>query len=176
MNKTIFITGISGSGKTTTSKHFSKLGYKVIHLDEISKYYQRGKPIKNPIVKHFVMDINKYNRYPAPWEKDDYMVINSFIKFITQLDGKYVIEGIHIMMPYIDRDYLMDYNIYIMSTSSMESMMRRVKRGIKNDVSLKSKIRNIIKYDLNPMWIIDDIIFHNFKREMKRRNKKLVTL
>ena len=176
MNKTILITGLSGSGKTTLSNKFSQLGYNIIHLDEISKYYQKGRPIENDIIRHFVIDINRDINFYAIWEQDNYLIINSFIKYVTQLEGKYVIEGIHLIMPYIDRCYLLDYDIIIMNTSSREAMIRRLKRGIKNDVPLKIKIKNIIKYDLSPTWILDDIIFRKFKRYMRKRNKELVVI
>ena len=176
MNDTIFITGISGSGKSTTANKFTSLGYEVIHLDEISKYYQKGRPIKNEYIKYFIYKITGGINYHTTWERDNNLIINSFIKYITQIDGKFVVEGIHLLMPYIDREYLMNYDIYILNTPSIVSTIRRVKRGIGNDISLKSKIINIIKYDLNPVWIIDDIKFCKFKRYMKKRNKKLVVL
>lgn len=175
MNETIFITGISGSGKSTAAKKFAKLGYEIINLDEISKYYQKGRSIKNRYIKHFIELTGRIN-FHTTWETDDHLVINSFIKYITQLDGRFVIEGIHLMMPYIDRDYLFNYEIYVLEISCIKALIRRIKRGIKNDVPLRAKIKNIIKYDLNPSWIIDYIKFNNFKRYMKKRNKKLVVL
>ena len=175
MNKTIFLTGISGSGKSTIAKQFSKLGYEYISLDEITKYYQKGRSIKNEKIKRFMNYISN-NNYNTSWNKDDYLIINSFIKYITQLDGKYIIEGIHLFMPYIDRDYIINYDIYIIDISSIKALIRRIKRGYFKDVHWVIKIYNIIKYDLNPSFIIDDIKFRKFKREMKKRNKKLVVL
>ena len=168
MNKTIFITGISGSGKSTTAAKFINMGYEVINLDEISKYYQKGRSIYSKYIRDFIKYTGDIN-FHTTWEKDNYMIINSFIKWITNIDGKFVVEGVHLFMPYIDRDYLSNYKIFVMGTSSREATMRRLKRGFENDVSFGTKIKNIIKYDLNPVWIIDDIKFYNFKRYMKRK-------
>lgn len=176
MNETLFITGISGSGKSTIANTFSEYGYEIIHLDEISKYYQKGREIKNDKIRYFIKEIKKDINYHTTWERDDNNIINDFIKYITKIDGKYVVEGVHLIMPYIDREYLLDYKIYILNTPSRVATKRRLKRGFENNVSLGVKIKNIVKYDLNPVWIIDDIKFYKFKRYMKKRNKELVVL
>ena len=130
MNETIFITGLSGSGKSTISNKFSELGYEVIHLDEISKYYTKGRKIKNEKISYFIYNIINNDTIKVGFREDNNCIINSFIKYITNLDGKYAIEGIHIFMPYIDIDYIIKYNIYICDTPALKCIKRKIKRGI----------------------------------------------
>ena len=61
--KKVGITGAIGSGKTTISKEFSKLGAYHLNADnEAKEFLIRNKPIKNQIINSFGNDIlNKEN-------------------------------------------------------------------------------------------------------------------
>jgi len=176
MNKTIFITGISGCGKTTFANKFTKLGYEVIHLDEITKYYTKNRPILNEKVKYFIDILYGDLNFHIDFSNDEYLIINSFIKYITQLEGKYVIEGIQLFMDYIDIDYIMDYDIIIIKASMMSCLFRRIHRGLSKKNKLSKKIYNLIRYDLSYPAIIDIIRLSRFKHQLKNRNKKLETI
>ena len=176
MNETIFITGLSGSGKTTKSNKFIDKGYEVLHLDEIEKYYTKGRVIQNKIIYNYINHIygERIDKKPI-YNQDKWLIIDLFIKYITTLPGKYVVEGVQI---YLDADlsYLKDYKIYICDTSFFICLIRRFKRGIHKDVPLNIKICNIFKYDLALSHIIDYYKYKKFKIYFQERNKELEVL
>ncbi len=176
MNELIFITGYSGSGKTTISKNFKKMGYEIIHLDELTKYFTKERPITNPRILYFI-DVVMKNTYVdnVSYTKDPLMVHNSFIKYIATLEGKYVIEGIQLITPnYIDLEFISDYQVYVMGTSFIRSTLNRINRGVHKNIPLNKKIINILRYDLALSHLLDINNLRKFKKQLK--NKKLETI
>lgn len=162
-----FITGQSGSGKSTMGKHMQGR-CEVYDLDDViwnkesftmenfkeygdliytffntkgKKYYLTAAELKgeNPVQDGIPKPKNNWN-----YERD---LINDFVNYAiswakSHKDIKYVLEGIWIYM-YIEPSKLKDYAVYIKGTSMLTSIYRASKR----DNKFKSNI-------LHPgMWV-----------------------
>lgn len=150
-----FITGHSGSGKSTMARNMSK--------DNI-EYYELDDVLENKI--HFSMNNLKeygdliYSFFKGPGKKyyydendvkegkvksigNDYdrLVIQDFVKYAISYansykNKKYVIEGIWLYC-FIEPSILEDYAVYIKGTSNLISNIRAAKRDSKEDFSEK---------------------------------------
>lgn len=152
-----FITGHSGSGKTSMAKNMSKDNIEHYELDHVlfnkiyftmenlkeygdliysffagpgKKYYFTSEDVKNGTVKE----------YNGDYDRD---LITDFIKYsITYSKShkkkKYVIEGIWLYV-YIKPEELKDFAVYIKGTSRLISDLRAAKRDSEFDFPDKSK-------------------------------------
>lgn len=159
-----FITGFSGSGKSTMGKSMS--GDKVEHyeLDDViwnkEKFSMENfKEYGDLIYSFFAEEGSKYY-YTADDIKqgkaksigDNYEenLINDFINYSIKYakshkDTKFILEGVWLYL-FITPTKIADYAVYIKGTSALVSAYRGYKRNVKNDkangdkVGFKSKI------------------------------------
>ena len=146
-----FITGHSGSGKSTMAHNSETKNIEVDELDDVlynkpsfsmdnfkeygdliysffntmgKKYYYDNNDIKNGTVKE----------YKGNYDND---IINDFVNYSIKYakshkNKKYIIEGIELFL-FIDKNKLKDYAVYIKGTSRLISDIRAAKRDSKND-------------------------------------------
>ena len=151
-----FITGLSGSGKSTMGADIQKKGI-AIHTDLDLVFFQFDKSDEfinnyNEVYKSFFTGQGKKwhqipkeecLKDPHKYAKD---LIRDFVKFTEKYaashkNQKFVLDGTWIFA-YIYPNEIKDYAVYIKGTSAVKSMMRRFKRDIsgRKDLNLASKI------------------------------------
>ena len=153
-----FITGHSGSGKSTMANNMSGNSIEAYQLDDVlsnkisftmSNLKEYGDLIysffKGPGKKYYFTEDDVKNgivgEYKGNYEKD---LIIDFINYSinyakSHKNKKYVIEGIWLFM-YIDPEKLKDYAVYIKGTSRLISDIRAAKRDSNNDFPDKKDI------------------------------------
>ena len=131
----MFITGLSGSGKTTKAKALVKQ-YKAtyIQLDEFQCYNFIKDKKQTPMTRlvGLYLKENPYNIDPAKFTEltaEDFP--NYFCPFFdwlvdrlsTDKDNRYIIEGLHICL-YVPYDTIKEYPLYCINTSMTKSLIR----------------------------------------------------
>lgn len=140
-----FITGFSGSGKTTMSKNIDNA--EIIELDDIIANYnfsdENLKEYGDAIYKFFSTTGKKY-RIDIPEIIKNmggyfYSVTKDFCNFMmsyskSHKNTKYIVEGIE-LYTFLNPDTLpfKNYAVYIKGTSKLVSSYRATKRNVKND-------------------------------------------
>jgi len=144
-NGKLFITGYTGSGKSTISKTLSqKYNTKVIELDEYIKIdEQYVNKLKNE---------NKINKLKKYYQK----MIDQHITKLLDSDQKLIIEGIQIFM-YSNLEKLKNHSIIITGTSVLKSAIRAYKRNKNEDFSK----------EWSTLTIISDIYYNLFIRKVE---------
>lgn len=158
-----FITGFSGSGKTTMANEMEKNGIEKYELDDIvfqfnfsdenlkeyggmisSFFNSSGK-------KYRKIDGYKYFKTDEQAKQYEYNICIDFIEYskkyaASHKDRKFVIEGVEILTGYIDKfDSLKNYAIYIKGTSFLNSYIRVAKREALNEEKSFDKIKTFAK-------------------------------
>lgn len=169
-----FITGLSGSGKSTMAHKLEGNNIEAYELDDICHIWRFNDPnmlrsygdiaisFFNSIGKKYICtnreDFDK--KYPTPESKMDYTnhVIKEFIEYAinyakTHKYKKYIIEGVQIMFAYSPQD-LNAYAVCIKGTSLVNSFIRASKRDsqksnnkIENGLDFIKKITNKKKFE-----------------------------
>ena len=161
-----FITGLSGSGKSTMGRNMA--GDKIEHyeLDDVvwnkdSFTMEQFKEYGNLIYSFFNGKGKKYyystkdvkeGKVKPIGDKYEELLINDFVNYSiayakSHKDTKFVIEGVW-LYAFIEPSKLKDCAVYIKGTSSAKSGNRAVKRDIKNfgvekhDVKTKLQMMN----------------------------------
>lgn len=131
-----FITGLSGSGKSTMGRNLSSKNVEHYELDDVvnNKAFSMDnfKEYGDLIYSFFNGSGKKYynlETYPSNYMES---VIEDFIKYSIQYSKshkniKFVLDGIWVFM-YISPEELKDYAVYIKGTSGITSMIRAAKR------------------------------------------------
>ena len=148
-----FITGQSGSGKSTMAKNIANKDSKVEHyeLDDViwnkesftmENFKEYGELIYtffNTVGKKYyytIEDVKKGKHKPYEGNYDEDLIkdfIDYTIKFSkSHKNTKYVIEGIWLFL-FIEPEKLKDYAVYIKGTSALLSKYRASKRDVKKD-------------------------------------------
>ena len=158
----LFITGHSGSGKSSLAAMLSKK-YHATHIeldDFLHPWKFSDKELKEydkNIYKFFTStDIGKEYRESKDKPKNVSILMPEFIKWIVKQDGRYIIEGIYLMFYIVDgdkfpKDFFDDKAFVLKGTSAIKSAIRQVNRDIKSDedkgyeVSLKDTLSMYIK-------------------------------
>ena len=141
-----FITGQSGSGKSTMGKKYNNKAV-VVELDDIiwNKQFNTIEDFRNrfgPLVANFFTD-SKYKKYfltvdelreSKEFKHAHYedALINDFVDYTLKYaakhkDTKFVLEGVWIYL-YIKPEIIKDYAVYIKGTSMVVSLYRACKR------------------------------------------------
>ena len=151
----LYVTGLSGGGKTTISKEYSeKYGAEILELDLMD--YKWDATFKN---KFILKAFNKFPLYKslivksaAPFVFDNKKDYNDFIKVKTEAteyiidlmhkesDKLFIIEGIQILYD----DFPIDIEkvpLVIKGTSNMSAIIRRVKRGNNDQFSFEDFVK-----------------------------------
>jgi energy-coupling factor transporter ATP-binding protein EcfA2 len=156
-----FITGQSGSGKSTMANKMAGGNIEVYELDDViwnkMKFTMENfKEYGDLIYSFFKGRGDEYfctaeeckgvTFNDRNYEKE---LITAFVDYAIKYskshkDTKFVIEGVWLYM-FIQPEYLKDYAVYIKGTSAMVSMIRRAKRDSKDAKSYFGKIKGFCK-------------------------------
>ena len=158
-----FITGFSGSGKSTMADEMEKSGIEKYELDDIVFQFnfsdENLKEYGGMISSFFNGPGKKYRAVKGiddlktDKEADDYQA-NICVDFIdyaknyasSHKDKKFVIEGVEIFGAYIDKiESLKDYAIYIKGTSLFNSYIRSAKRDSQDAETDFCKFKSFMK-------------------------------
>ena len=158
-----FITGFSGSGKSTMADEMEKSGIEKYELDDITFQFNFSddnlKEYGGMISSFFNGPGKKYRAVKGiddlktDKEADDYQA-NICVDFIdyaknyasSHKDKKFVIEGVEIFGAYIDKiESLKDYAIYIKGTSLFNSYIRSAKRDSQDAETDFGKFKSFMK-------------------------------
>ena len=158
-----FITGFSGSGKTTMANEMEKNGIEKYELDDIvfqfnfsdenlKEYGDLISSFFNSSGKKYrKIDGYKYFKTDEQAKQYEYNICIDFIEYskkyaASHKDRKFVIEGVEILTGYIDKfDSLKNYAIYIKGTSFLNSYIRVAKREALNEEKSFDKIKTFAK-------------------------------
>ena len=158
-----FITGFSGSGKTTMACEMEKNGIEKYELDDIVFQFnfsdenlkEYGGMISSFFnghgKKYRKIDGYKYFKTDEQGKQYEYNICIDFIEYskkyaASHKDRKFVIEGVEILTGYIDKfDSLKNYAIYIKGTSFLNSYIRVAKREALNEEKSFDKIKTFAK-------------------------------
>ena len=163
-----FITGLSGSGKTTMGKTMQSGNIEVYELDDIiSNWNFSDANLKEygSLVYSFFKGPGKMYRYTSydEWMNDskwdnptnpyansyDAMIIKDFIKYAklyanSHKNIKFVLEGVWVFY-FIDPKELDNFAVYIKGTSVLISFIRSAKRDCQDANSNMEKFGSFIK-------------------------------
>lgn len=185
-----FITGLSGSGKTTMGKTMQSGNTEVCELDDIVtnwNFSDTNLKEYGGLVYSFFKGPGKQYRYTTYkdlkndsfWDnKDPYvngyeaMLIKDFVKYAKSYANshkniKFILEGIWIFY-FIDPKELDSYAVYIKGTSAKNSFIRSAKRDAKGDNKFSKFIdftKQITSVGSAKTWIDDEkklIQFSNY--------------
>lgn len=173
-----FITGLSGSGKSTMGRDMQKDGIEHYELDDVCTNWNFSddnlKEYGDLIYSFFKGPGKKYRYYSVDefledeeWDgkdgKDDGYepcVIRAFVKYAMSYakahkDTKFVLEGVWMFL-FFEPSYFKDYAFYIKGTSMIISNIRGAKRDIGNQIDkdehpFKYMTRLIV--DINKHWL-----------------------
>lgn len=158
-----FITGFSGSGKSTMANEMEKSGIEKYELDDITFQFNFSddnlKEYGGMIYSFFNGPGKKYRAVKSiadlktDKEADDYQadICIDFIDYAKKYasshkDKKFVVEGVEIFGAYIDKiESLKDYAIYIKGTSLFNSYIRSAKRDSQDAETDFGKFKSFMK-------------------------------
>jgi len=183
-NNILFITGLSGSGKSTISESVAK-NYKaeLIHLDNVTivcmeSYTDEKRKRKFEQLKSECADAAKYfKRKDVPFISKEYtwedkVIVDQAIHFLNWFIGEhanngkqYVIEGTHLFRAYTP-EYLSCKPCIIKGTSVSTTMFRRSNRDLSRDITRSGY------YDAYVNWFNAFTIFTNkhYMKQVKQFN------
>lgn len=187
----LWVTGLSGSDKTTLAKDLAKVNdcYRV-ELDYIAAYYmmktkERGNGMKfyNLVKEECPLAVGFFNLYasdtygyPIKWG-DTKDIINDFLKWFIPLienqDKLCIINGAQIVEQ-MDVEYFYDKPIIIKDSSWLKSSFRRASREMDYDGSYINRLLSFInKYKIAfKKSYIDAMKKHNeFDKQMSKHTK-----
>ena len=153
----IFITGLSGSGKSHLSKELANKYNSSIFQPEWLIHYTHTSEEFKPFLDEFIDRYNIRNYVDSKWDnsKDEdnneelKKYINLLVKeFILNANNskKYIVEGLQ-LFTLIDINLIKNYYLIVKGTSSVNSLRNRIKRDYKKrkDYKLIDKIKWFIK-------------------------------
>ena len=183
-----FITGFSGSGKSTMADEMEKSGIEKYELDDIVFQFnfsdENLKEYGGMISSFFNGPGKKYRAVKGiddlktDKEADDYQA-NICIDFIdyakkyasSHKDKKFIVEGVEIFGAYIDKiESLKDYAIYIKGTSLFNSYIRSAKRDSQDAETdfgkFKSFIKMIVSTSRFKQYLISNTRLNKIKKQI----------
>ena len=183
----IGITGVFGSGKTTVSSEFSKLGFKVINADKIGHKLLNQTKIKNKAIKLFgrsILTRGKIDRRKLKdivfYDKDELIKLNKIIHpeivkeikaIIKRSNNKdIVVDGALLVEAGFKADFMV-----VVKVNKENQMKRLLKKGKYN----KQEINNIIKSQMpqNKKLRYADFVIDNNKsiKDLRAKVTNLVS-
>ena len=190
-----FITGLSGSGKSTMGSNMEEDSSDVEHVDLDNVFFQFTKKVKaldiSSSMYNSFFNTDKGKKYKELDKKycitksGEYgkSIIKDFIDYAieyadTHKNQRFVIDGTW-LFHFIEPEYLKDYAVYIKGTSAVKSMSRRIKRDvIENDdlnVLLKAatSVGTAAKYIYRMKYNSDDVDKYRKYYENKKESIKV---
>jgi adenylate kinase family enzyme len=153
----IFITGLSGSGKSYLSKELANKYNSSIFQPEWLIHYTHTSEEFKPFLDEFIDRYNIRNYVDSKWDnsKDEdnneelKKYINLLVKeFILNANNskKYIVEGLQ-LFTLIDINLIKNYYLIVKGTSSVNSLKNRLKRDYtkRKDYKFIDKIKWFIK-------------------------------
>ena len=153
----IFITGLSGSGKSFLSRKISEeKNAKVFQVEWLIHYKHCDLEFKD-FLDRFIdrYDIREYvnNKWNNSKYEDDNLELKKYINLLLKefIDnykdkGNYIVEGLQ-LFTLIDYAIIKDYYVIVKGTSSFNSLKNRIKRDYqkRRDYKLMLKIKWFFK-------------------------------
>jgi hypothetical protein len=183
--KTLFITGQSGSGKSTVARKYKEeLKIPCYELDDIGwndKYATEEdlKKVGPELYAFFTGPGKKYRIQPGATEIDFYSVqaCADFIKFIISKNARCIVEGIQIFMALDEK--MLDINVFensallIKGTSGAKSVYRGTKRDLEIDKKQQLFADTPLKGKRLFTYVVEKIkyMLHDEKALKEMRNK-----
>ena len=180
----LFITGLSGSGKTTMSSELcEQYGATKLSLDFFQNYHSIQDDPKFSIIKSTRKDIpvmvwiDKYMKLNPDVKKQSHMFSNidmvSFkdyftpffkwlIKELKKDNGKYIVEGLHVML-YIPYKDIKKYPLICINTSAIKSIIRH---WMRDEWTIKDIVQN--GYDDILLFKTWNDTYTDFKRSIDK--------
>lgn len=188
-----FITGFSGSGKSTMANEMEKSGIEKYELDDIAFQFNFSddnlKEYGGMIYSFFNGPGKKYrvvksiDDLKTDKEADDYQadICIDFIDYAKKYasshkDKKFVVEGIEIFGAYIDKiESLKDYAIYIKGTSLFNSYIRSAKRDSQDAETDFGKFKSFMKMIASSSRFKQYLISNTRLNKIKKQINEYVT-
>lgn len=148
----LFVTGVSGSGKSTIAKKLAKK-YRATYVElDVLQFMGHRRPFTQEdlhnrgadIVWEYINDRNLSTNFMVGHKNEiDYVAeqTRDFIRWVENRSGKYVIEGIQVAWLIPSEPKWYNYPCVFKGTSMMSSWMRRIVREFKSHESLDERIR-----------------------------------
>lgn len=137
-HNTLFVTGYSGSGKSTIAKHYENMGMSTIHLDA---YSEGILSIQNRRLNRFLdTNVPKWRSITKDSDKNSseyWDTVDSFRKAIENFSEqefangrKVVVEGVQIADNWLtdNKEYYKDKPMVILQTPAIKAVYRRLER------------------------------------------------
>lgn len=145
----LYITGLSGGGKTTLSKTYASKDVEVIEFDALTTSLIRGiNTLRHPELIHpLVIEYLNTIKYTTTIKWSDGGVLEShcraFVEFLEKRakeeDKRYVLEGTQIYS-YIPASYFRNKPLIILGVSLLRSLQRRTSRSMGKEDKLMEKL------------------------------------
>ena len=188
-----FITGFSGSGKSTMADEMEKSGIEKYELDDIVFQFnfsdENLKEYGGMISSFFngpgkkYRAVNGIDDLKTDKEADDYQA-NICVDFIdyakkyasSHKDKKFVVEGVEIFGAYIDKiESIKDYAIYIKGTSLFNSYIRSAKRDSQDAETDFGKFKSFMKMIASSSRFKQYLISNTRLNKIKKQINEYVT-
>ena len=188
-----FITGFSGSGKSTMANEMENSGIEKYELDDIAFQFNFSddnlKEYGGMIYSFFNGPGKKYRAVKSiadlktDKEADDYQadICIDFIDYAKKYasshkDKKFVVEGVEIFGAYIDKiESLKDYAIYIKGTSLFNSYIRSAKRDSQDAETDFGKFKSFMKMIASSSRFKQYLISNTRLNKIKKQINEYVT-
>ena len=188
-----FITGFSGSGKSTMANEMEKSGIEKYELDDLVFQFNFSddnlKEYGGMIYSFFNGPGKKYRTIKGiddlktDKEADDYQadICIDFIDYAKKYasshkDKKFVVEGVEIFGAYIDKiESLKDYAIYIKGTSLFNSYIRSAKRDSQDAETDFGKFKSFMKMIASSSRFKQYLTANTRLNKIKKQINKYVT-
>lgn len=188
-----FITGFSGSGKSTMANEMEKTGIEKYELDDIVFQFNFSddnlKEYGGMIYSFFNGPGKKYRAVKGiddlktDKEADDYQadICIDFIDYAKKYaashkDKKFVVEGVEIFGAYIDKiESIKDYAIYIKGTSLFNSYIRSAKRDSQDAETDFGKFKSFMKMIASSSRFKQYLISNTRLNKIKKQINEYVT-
>ena len=171
--KTLFVTGMSGSGKSTVGHKYEKdmnipcyelddIGFNGGYTDDQLKEYGKeiydwfkgpGKKYRMNVDRHKELMSNKDNNldYEYDWDLDE--ACSDFIKYILSKNARCIVEGVEIFMcldsKLLNIDQFKNSAMIVMGTSAAKSTYRALKRDyeLEKKDNPDTKLKDYMPFD-----------------------------
>lgn len=188
-----FITGFSGSGKSTMANEMEESGIEKYELDDLVFQFNFSddnlKEYGGMIYSFFNGPGKKYRAVKSiddlktDKEADDYQadICIDFIDYAKKYasshkDKKFVVEGVEIFGAYIDKiESLKDYAIYIKGTSLFNSYIRSAKRDSQDAETNFGKFKSFMKMIASSSRFKQYLISNTRLNKIKKQINEYVT-